>query len=301
MSAPALPPILLAEGTLPRRIEATLERATLTGALRPIDVHPGWIDADGARFLVPQAAALRVKAAHRTLGAEAPPKRDPFAPWEDDLFVADLTATHVGIVNKFPVVREHLLIITRGFEEQEAGPNPADFAALWAGLREYEGLGFYNAGAEAGASQRHKHLQLVPLPLDPGGPALPLAGHIAPGPLPDGISRAAALPFRHALGRVEEAWWRDPLAGAGAGHALYLRLRAAVGLPAEAAPGAPSWNLLVTRTWMMLVPRRRESWEGISINALGFVGSLLVRDDAQRERLTAAGPFTALAGVGFPP
>ena len=32
-------------------------------------------------------------------------------------------------------------------------------------LAEFDGLGFYNGGETAGASQPHKHLQIVPLPL----------------------------------------------------------------------------------------------------------------------------------------
>ncbi len=42
------------------------------------------------------------------------------------------------------------------------------------------------------------------------------------------------------------------------------------------------WNLLVTRRWMLVVPRLCERFEGVAINALGFAGSLFVRDDVQR-------------------
>ena len=39
--------------------------------------------------------------------------------YEVDLFVADISPTHVCILNKFNVVDYHLLIITRAFESQE--------------------------------------------------------------------------------------------------------------------------------------------------------------------------------------
>ena len=40
------------------------------------------------------------------------------------------------------------------------------------------------------------------------------------------------------------------------------------------------------------------SWEGMSVNALGYAGALLVRDQEQLRRLREAGPLAALAAVG---
>ena len=67
------------------------------------------------------------------------------------MYVADLSATHVGLLNKFYVVPHHLLIVTRHFESQESSLTPADFQTLWSCLAEYNSLGFYNSGAAAGA------------------------------------------------------------------------------------------------------------------------------------------------------
>ena len=58
-----------------------------------------------------------------------------------------------------------------------------------------------------------------------------------------------------------------------------------------------SYNLLVTRQWMLLVPRIRECFHTISFNSLAFVGALLVRDPVQMDLLRAAGPFAALESV----
>jgi ATP adenylyltransferase len=59
----------------------------------------------------------------------------------------------------------------------------------------------------------------------------------------------------------------------------------------------PPYNLLATRQWMLLVPRSRERYGSISVNALGFAGSLLVRDGGQMRRIKAAGPMTVLTEV----
>ena len=61
----------------------------------------------------------------------------------------------------------------------------------------------------------------------------------------------------------------------------------------------PPYNLLVSRNWLLVVPRRCEKWQDVSINALGYAGSLFVRDENQIERLRAEGPLGVLAAVGY--
>jgi len=58
--------------------------------------------------------------------------------------------------------------------------------------------------------------------------------------------------------------------------------------------------LLVTRQWMLLVPRSREFFEDISVNSLGFAGGLLVRNEAQVERVRTVGPMRILTHVAIP-
>jgi myo-inositol 2-dehydrogenase / D-chiro-inositol 1-dehydrogenase len=62
------------------------------------------------------------------------------------------------------------------------------------------------------------------------------------------------------------------------------------GKPHQSAP----YNLLITREWMLLVPRSAELVAGIAVNALGFAGSLFVRDEGQIRTIKALGPMTAL-------
>jgi ATP adenylyltransferase len=58
-----------------------------------------------------------------------------------------------------------------------------------------------------------------------------------------------------------------------------------------------AYNLLLTRQWMLLVPRSRERFESISLNALAFAGALLVRDERQMAALKKHGPMSALKHV----
>ena len=74
----------------------------------------------------------------------------------------------------------------------------------------------------------------------------------------------------------------------------------AVHFDGRAHQSAP-YNLLVTPEWMLLVPRCAEKADGVAVNALGFAGSLFVRDAQQLEAVRRIGPMTVLKHVGLPP
>ena len=72
--------------------------------------------------------------------------------------------------------------------------------------------------------------------------------------------------------------------------------------PQDGDEARPSpYNLLITHDWMMVVPRSREYFGPISLNALAFAGTFLVRDEADLAELERAGPLTALQHVGVRP
>jgi ATP adenylyltransferase len=150
----------------------------------------------------------------------------------------------------------------------------------------------------AGASQPHKHLQLVPLPLGRTGPPLPVETLFASVKARAGIVQVAGLPFDHAFLWLDRPAFDDAGAAARQMHACYLELLAAVGLKAvetggEARQSGP-YNLLATRRWMLLVPRSRELFDSVQVNSLGFAGSMFVRDEAQMQVLKRAGPMAVL-------
>ncbi|MDB9336759.1 ATP adenylyltransferase family protein, partial [Nodularia spumigena] len=228
-------------------------------------------------------------------------KTNPFLPYEQDLFVADISQTHVCILNKFNVVDYHLLIITRAFEEQEKLLTLEDFAAMWACLAEFEGLAFYNGGKIAGASQPHKHLQIVPLPLTPSGVQIPIEPLLKSAQFTDSVTTVPELPFIHALAKLDPNWSNSPLEAAAATLELYQSLLSAVGLEAvDDNRQSGAYNLLATREWMLIVPRSHEHFDSISVNSLGFAGALLVRNEQQMQIIKEQGPMTILQNVALP-
>jgi ATP adenylyltransferase len=50
---------------------------------------------------------------------------------------------------------------------------------------------------------------------------------------------------------------------------------------------------------MLVVPRARESWNSISVSALGFAGALLVRSESDLSELQRLGPMRLLREVTF--
>lgn len=210
--------------------------------------------------------------------------RNPFLPPEPNLYVGDLSKTHGAVLNKFNVFGGHLLVITHTLVPQEGLLDSDDFDALLAAMQGIDGLGFYNAGGQAGASQFHRHLQVAPLPL------LPSAEGTAT-PIDAAIISDRPLPFAHSIVPFEGR----PLVRSDAPDLfeLYQSLMADQGL----AGGDRPYNLLLSRRWMIVVPRLFDRFKGVSINALGFAGSLLVRDRQGLDLVKALGPGAFLRGV----
>jgi len=278
--------------------EAIRRRSALalaSGALLPLATSSHELAADGVVFLV--RVLERVADKERVAAAARREARNPFLPPEPELVVRELSPTHLALLNKFPVLEQHLLLVTRRYEAQERPLTRADFEAAWLGLGELDALVFYNSGAESGASQPHKHLQLVPLPLAPKLPALPAEPLFAEACRAAQPDRSRRLPFAHAGCRTDDLAGLPAERAAAATAARYRALLAELSLSATAP--AP-YNLLLTRRLLLLVPRRSPELAGLPVNALGYAGGLLVRDAAGLAHLARIGPLALLRDVGVP-
>ena len=286
----------LQPGTLWSAVLERCRTARASGALSPIECDQDVIDDAGVRFVVRRVSTLARKTEQRHKKRNTAPSSAREFPLEPALFVGNVSETHVALLNKFPVIAHHALLVTRRFVPQEALLDRDDFAALVVGLREFDALGFYNGGVAAGASQPHKHLQLVPLPLG-SDRAVPMDALLERS-APDGrVTTVPGLPFRHAFCRCDTrafggderlaARYRELLAAAGIGTVAHE------GVACQSAP----YNLLVTREWMLLVARTREHFGRISINALGYAGSIFVKNDDELAQVRDAGPMAVVKAV----
>lgn len=278
--------------------EAALARsdaAECSGALVPLATE---------RLALPSAEPFVVR---RLLSAtpkhlrRCGPKPNPFLPWEVALEVQTLGTSHVVLLNKYPVQRGHLLLITQQFQPQAGWLQRQDWQALAAVEADSAGLWFFNSCAAAGASQPHRHLQL--LPRAPGEPSCPLAGDLldqlrahCSETDPVGHCAAPAWPWSYQLSRRRHA--RGPHAAAEL-ETLYHQHGQQLGLGDPTRQPAPrsAYNLLFDQHWFLTVLRRQEHWAGFSINALGFAGYLLATEGSDLSWLQGHGPLALLQQV----
>ena len=273
-------------------------RARRSGALVSLDTRLTTLCDGGVPFVVRVSPNLERKRAAEAAMGETP--QDPLAPpFEADLYVGDVSETHAAVLNKFNVLDHHLLLVTRDHAEQTEMLDVDDYEALLVGLAGIDGLAFYNGGPEGGASQPHKHLQVVPLSLGPEGPRLPVVELLGQA-LAEGAAQAPGLPFRHAVAPVRAEWIEDPRRYAETAAETAASLGRALGHDSRVSRQPCPYNLLATRRLMWLVPRTRAGLPGLPVNALGFAGALLAMDQAAFEQLRRIGPMSLLTSVGEP-
>ena len=283
-------------GTLWTKTLDATEKALKTGALRPVSTESTFIYDSGIDFLVRIVSNLTRKAEEKKEAG------NPFLPYEKDMFVAEISETHICLLNKFNVIDHHLLIVTRSFEDQETLLTLRDFDAICLCMAEYDGMAFYNGGEIAGASQQHKHLQIIPLPMANKGPRVPIEP-LFKSVRPEGtLGIIPGIPFIHSFARFVPDLLENSEDAAESSLGLYRAMLHAVGLnsptdPYESRQSGP-YNLLLTREWMLLVPRSEECFESISINALGFAGALLVKNEEQMRILKQVGGMAVLKSTG---
>ena len=289
-------------GTLWQSIIARSLSALECGALQPIATETQTLVDHGVHFDVHVVSSLTRKIAdglgHWQLPARHEQRANPFLPFENDLFVADVSDSHLCLLNKYNVIDHHVLIVTRAFEPQENFLTDADFEALWSCMAEFDALGFYNSGRLAGASQPHKHLQLVPLPLSPRTKDIPTSVLFGePADIGKPI-RLRELPFTHAFAWIDSVNTNARTKQAADTFRLYRELLAASGIDSAGPPTTP-YNLLVTRRFLLLVPRRVERFEKVAVNALGFAGSFFVGRQESLETIVRTGPMALLREVSY--
>jgi ATP adenylyltransferase len=288
-----------------QKVLQTAEQALESGALQPISTHLHHIPDQGIPFIIRVVENLKRKEAAQNAPSHTNDSQpfDPFLPYEEALFVDHLSEHYICLLNKFNVVDHHLLMVTRDYASQDSWLTDIDFEALVRCLAKIDGLGFYNGGADAGASQHHKHLQLIPLAADGNLDELPISSLIQDKKeIINAHCHLPNLPFWHSIYPLPIAWHTDNEAQlVGELHRLYRQIMVDLGLDLQAQTPDVPYNLLITRDWMMGVRRSQASYQGIGVNSLGYAGWLLVKTPEDLETLKQLGPVNLLKQVGYPP
>ncbi len=210
------------------------------------------------------------------------PKQNPFNPWEKILEIEKIGNFHQLILNKYPVQKGHLLLITNSWKPQNGWLDIKDWIAIKKVNKNTSGLWFFNSSPIAGASQPHRHIQLL----------------------------------RRSYGEVtcpREKWFLDLetindkktklkksivvsnfnfLENSTHIYNLYLELSQKIGLgdPINDEKPRYPYNILITNNWIAIIRRKFDHLHGYSINGLGFAGYLLITDKSDINYLNKFGP-----------
>ena len=220
------------------------------------------------------------------------PKRNPFIPWDKRLEIQTISHKHTLILNKYPVQIGHLLLITNKWKPQNGWLDIYDFDAIENVDNDTSGLWFFNSSKEAGASQPHRHFQLLPrhhyeiiCPRYDWFCSLLDNNHNVNSLISDSVS----IKPRNKNTRFKS---QD----------LYNSYKSMIedmnlgDFDVNSKPLKP-YNLLITREWIALILRKTDRSNGFSINALGFAGYFLGTKRSNVDTLIKFGPEKILMNV----
>lgn len=257
---------------------------------------------------------------------------DPFEDIPPELLVTSLPS-HNLVLNKFAIVPEHFILATSSFRSQTDLLDADDLAVTYSCIEAYhthcergeeessvhegELFAFFNSGEFSGASQPHRHIQLLPVArmrdgLEDGEwdvlakrlvgevedlPFTTFAEEIRPGMAPQELRDVYLRLYRRACAAVGEFLGkRDVAEGAQAQDEGTARI---------------SYNLAVTRHALIVCPRLADGapvWDSgevigkLSLNGTVLAGTALVKSsvewDALRKDPTEL--LQVLTAIGLP-
>ncbi|WP_288262513.1 DUF4922 domain-containing protein [uncultured Prochlorococcus sp.] len=210
------------------------------------------------------------------------PKQNPFCPWDKILEIEKIGNNHQLILNKYPVQKGHILLITNKWKPQNGWLDINDWEAIQKVNKDTSGLWFFNSSPFAGASQPHRHFQLlrrskdeISCPREKWFLKIKLNMN-GDSKLIKNINVSKFNFFENSISLFES----------------YLKLckKSGIGDPIiDSKPRYP-YNLLITNKWIAIIKRRNDHIHGFSINGLGFAGYILVTEKSDTNYLKKFGP-----------
>lgn len=271
--------------------------------------------------------------------AQKPKKTDeprkPFDPFESPekgpLYIAEIPSSsgHNLVLNKFAIVPEHFILATKEFKQQTDLLERDDLAATYSCIEAYRQYGeqhqgnngelyaFFNSGSHSGASQPHRHIQLLPVArmmdgLPAGAQWDVLAKQLGP-------QHISGLPFLTFAETIHRDMTSDEL------HGIYLSLfksavdavESHIGAVNDSGNGSVriSYNLAMTSDRLAVLPRLAEGAAifkdgtavgNLALNGTVLAGTALVKNEAEWDALRSGGDgdgvqlLEVLSKIGVP-
>lgn len=235
--------------------------------------------------------------------------KNPFLPPDEDLYVCQLSDTHSLVLNKFNITAHHVIVITNAFVRQETPLTADDFAATCKVVESMPGDGgmaFFNCGPISGASQPHKHIQCIPLPIaetvesvavDP--PFDAVIQHALTGKKAfEDVLFVEQLPFVHGIIKVDMSE-QGIVFEKGYTRVLEYIEKLVRQRHGSSWARTDSYNMIMTKHYMMIVPRQAEYFGSVGCNSMGFAGSFFLATQEDIDHVKRFGPTHVLSHLGF--
>lgn len=295
----------------------TTEKASKSGGLQSLSISsPEYVMGNGIEFLV-SYASLEKKESSSNLknNDKAVVSSDPFdkhtlSSSSQSLVITKVAPSHTLVLNKFNTIKDHSLLVTDDFILQSTALTALDFDAWYWAISQAGAVGFYNSNWIAGASQKHKHMQIIPFDVlftirkFDATHALPIDDIIGPEigsgrwktlsnkEVSSAVYTIPEFPFKHAIACIYTSQQWESLEP-DVPHGVYLESvynnlleitgvirppcsntndenMSPLGIPDDFCIG---YNAIMTDSWMMIVPRRKRDFiadDGSSVGINGF-------------------------------
>ncbi|KAF4456406.1 hypothetical protein F53441_1476 [Fusarium austroafricanum] len=330
-------PRIKAPSNLPELVKSTFAKARSESDLHYFPTQVTILSVDSIPFQLRFSPSLANKPKPPPKDLSKPQK--PFDPFENPLpalKVTDLVPFHYLVLNKFAVVPEHFILATTEFKPQTHVLEESDLEATLACIEAYEAarrtdteqghrdgtlgggdglFAFFNCGDHSGASQPHRHIQLLPIARMKDGLEADTPWTVLADQLKTKIAPFATFAEDIKLG----------MSGADL-HSIYLRLyRKACRAVAvhtkdpihteEAPTDGPtriSYNMAMTKDTLVVCPRLAEGVKlqgqdgdilgTLALNGTLLAGTALVKNELEWEALKKdpAALRNVLRDIGVP-
>ncbi|KAK4895531.1 hypothetical protein LTR27_006313 [Elasticomyces elasticus] len=219
-----------------------------------------------------------------------------------DQVVGHINNTHIVAINIYPVSRpQYLLLREDSYRSQNEPLDLLDFKAAWSFIQSNDSFFvMYNCTKEAGCSRYHKHMQLVQKP--------EVVEVLGSGPtsfrfFPDTKDAEIEVPYVHFLQYLDPKPSERDLSGADilqVYRKLVEQCREALGLALTDSEDLCPHNVILVKEWILVIPRRRGTFNGVGANSAGMMGNPTVSSRALFETWKNSNPVTILRELGVP-
>lgn len=215
-----------------------------------------------------------------------------------DQVVTIINDTHILVLNAYPVFRPQYLLLTQ--DSQRSQDEPLSFQDVAAAVRFLFSVAdphyvLYNCTATSGCSRKHKHMQALK---KPGiGEAEESSSFRF---FPDTEIPSICAPYQYHLHRFGPP---TQLQATGV-YELYVdmlsKCKKQIGFQENDTASLCPHNLILTKEWMILIPRLSNEYNGIGANATAMMGMPMMATREILQLWIDNGPARVLRELGVP-